>query len=172
MRIWLYIIAFLFTLVSCTRVDNRTQKEDTEHITHIETGKAKPSELLNFACSLEGTPYMYGSADPTRGLDCSGFITCVFRHFGIIVPRMSVDFTPVDHSVALADAQPGDLILFTGTDSTIKIVGHMGIITANSGKNITFIHSGSGKNIGVIETTFDDYYKTRYVKTIRIFPAK
>ncbi|MES2107853.1 MAG: NlpC/P60 family protein [Bacteroidota bacterium] len=169
MRICLYII-LLFALSSCTRVDDKTEKNDTEHITHIETGNTKPSELLNFACSLEGTPYMYGSTDPKQGLDCSGFITCVFKHFNIIVPRMSVDFTPVDHPVALTHAQPGDLILFTGADSTIKVVGHMGIITANSGKGLTFIHSESGKNIGVIETPFDDYYKARYIKTIRIFP--
>jgi len=171
MRIWLYIIASLFTLVSCTSVDNHKGKIDAERITHIETGKTKPSELLNFACSLEGTRYLYGSSDPKQGLDCSGFITYVFKHFDITVPRMSVDFTPVDYPVALADAQPGDLILFTGADSTLKVVGHMGIITANSGKGVTFIHSESGKNIGVIETPFDSYYKARYVKTIRIFPG-
>lgn len=171
MRIRLFIIA-LFILTSCTRVDNRTEKIDTEHITHIETGKTKPSELINFACSLEGTPYQYGSADPKQGLDCSGFITYVFKHFDIAVPRMSVDFTPVDYSVELKDALPGDLILFTGTDSTIKVVGHMGIVTANFAKGPTFIHSESGKNIGVIETPFNSYYKARYIKTIRIFPSE
>lgn len=170
MRIGLYILSLLSILSSCTCVDNRTQKADTKHINHIETGKTKPSELLNFACSLEGTRYLYGSADPKQGLDCSGFITCVFRHFNIAVPRMSVDFTTVDYPVALADAQPGDLILFAGADTAKKVVGHMGIITANSGKRITFIHSESGKNIGVIETPFDNYYKARYIKTLRIFP--
>lgn len=170
MRIWLSIIALSSILSSCTRVDNRTQKPDTEHITHIETGKTEPSELISFACSLEGTHYQYGSADPKKGLDCSGFITSVFKHFDITVPRMSVDFTPVDHPVELADAQPGDLILFTGSDSTVKVVGHMGIITANTDKGPVFIHSESGKNIGVIETPFDSYYKARYIRTIRIFP--
>ena len=167
----MYIITISFVITSCTHVDKHAEKTDTEHITHIETGKTKPSDLLSFACSLEGTRYKYGSADPERGLDCSGFITCVFKHFGITVPRMSVDFTPVDYSIPITDAQPGDLLLFTGADSTIKVVGHMGIITANSGKGITFIHSESGKNIGVIETPFDKYYKARYIKTIRIFPV-
>lgn len=170
MRICLCFIWLLFASVSCTRVDNRTEKPDTEHITHIETGKTKPSELISFACSLEGTPYQYGSADPKQGLDCSGFITSVFKHFDITVPRMSVDFTPVDYPVELADAQPGDLILFTGSDSTVKVVGHMGIITANTDKGPVFIHSESGKNIGVIETPFDSYYRARYIRTIRIFP--
>jgi cell wall-associated NlpC family hydrolase len=43
------------------------------------------------------------------------------------------------------EAKPGDLILFTGTDSTIRIVGHMGIIIYNGKDELLFIHSSSGK---------------------------
>lgn len=144
---------------------------NTELITDINTGKTTPSELLAFACSLEGTPYKYGSTDPKQGFDCSGFITYVFKHFGILVPRMSVDFSNVHHPVDVKDARPGDLILFTGTDSTIRVVGHMGIVVANSGKTLIFLHSTSGKAYGVTETPLNTYYRGRYMKTIRIFPA-
>lgn len=142
---------------------------EAEHITHIETGTTTPDELLYFACSLSGVPYKYGSTDPAEGFDCSGFVTYVFNHFNIMVPRTSVDFTPVDHPIELRDAKAGDLILFTGTDSTIRVVGHMGIISSGPTEPLKFIHSTSGKNKGVVETPLNAYYQGRYVKTIRVF---
>ena len=143
---------------------------DGKPIERIITGKTTPSELLAYATSLTGIPYKYGSIDPKEGFDCSGFITYVFNHFGIIVPRRSVDFTNVDHEVSLQDAKTGDLILFTGTDSTDRTVGHMGIIIAQPSGPPQFIHSTSGKAYGVTTTPLNTYYMGRYVKTIRIFP--
>ena len=138
-------------------------------ISHINTGQTTPAELLTYALSLTGTPYLYGSTDPKKGFDCSGFITYVFNHFGIIVPRRSVDFKDVDHEIKLTQAKTGDLILFTGTDSLDRTVGHMGIIIASPGLPLQFIHSTSGKAHGVTTTPLNTYYMGRYMKTIRIF---
>ena len=143
---------------------------DTVYQNKIQTGHIKVSELLYFAHSMEGVPYKYGSIDPNVGFDCSGFITYVFNHFGIKVPRASVDFTNIRHEVPIDQARPGDLILFTGTDSTKRVVGHMGIILTHIGDDIVFIHSTSGKAMGVTETPFDRHYRSRYIKTIRILP--
>jgi cell wall-associated NlpC family hydrolase len=136
----------------------------------ILTGTTSPSELLSFAKTLIGVPYKYASIDPRQGFDCSGFITYVFNHFNIAVPRSSVDFTNVGKEIPVARSAPGDLILFTGTDSTIPVVGHMGIITENEDNKLHFIHSTSGRQRGVVITPFEDYYKSRFVKVIRIFP--
>ena len=135
----------------------------------IDTKGAQPQQVLDFAKTLIGVPYLYGSTDPAKGFDCSGFITYVFKHFGIIVPRSSIDFTHVGREVSAAEAKPGDLILFTGTDSAERFVGHMGIVVDNN-TELNFIHSTSGKKHGVTITPLNDYYKGRYVKTIRIFP--
>lgn len=64
---------------------------DGKPIEHIITGKTTPAELIAYANSLTGIPYKYGSTNPSQGFDCSGFITYVFNHFNIIVPRRSVD---------------------------------------------------------------------------------
>ncbi|MEO5948508.1 MAG: C40 family peptidase [Chitinophagaceae bacterium] len=137
---------------------------------NIETGNIKPADVLAFAKSQMGVPYLYASTDPANGFDCSGFITYVFNHFNIAVPRSSVDFTNVGTEVEYSNAKPGDLILFTGTDSTIRIVGHMGLVESNQSGALTFIHSTSGKAKGVVITEFGNYYKSRFVKIIRIFP--
>lgn len=124
--------------------------------------------IVRFAQSLIGTQYKYGSSNPAAGFDCSGFITYVFNHFNIKVPRSSIDFTNVGKEVKAADAKRGDLILFTGTDSTERFVGHMGIITSNT-DTLRFIHSSSGKVYGVTETPLNKYYQGRFVKVIDIF---
>jgi cell wall-associated NlpC family hydrolase len=127
-----------------------------------------PKQLVNFAKTLIGTPYLYASTNREKGFDCSGFITYVFNHFKITVPRSSVDFTNVGTPINIKNAVGGDLILFTGTDSTSTIVGHMGIVTENT-DSLRFIHSSSGKANGVTITALNKYYVKRFVKVIRIW---
>lgn len=138
----------------------------------IKTGLTVPDSLVAFGKSLVGIPYLYASSDPAKGFDCSGFITYVFNHFNIAVPRSSLDFTNVGKVIPNGIARPGDLILFTGTDSTTKIVGHMGIVESNEKGNLLFIHSTSGKAKSVVITPLKGYYESRFVKVIRVFPDK
>jgi hypothetical protein len=136
----------------------------------IKTGSLHPNAVVAYAKTLIGIPYLYGSTDPKKGFDCSGFITYVFNHFKVKVPRSSVEFTDVGTDVDYLRSRPGDLILFTGTDSTIRVVGHMGIVVSNENNKIQFIHSTSGKQYGVTVTEFSTYYLTRFVRIARVFP--
>ena len=147
-----------------------TPTDGTAEMNTINTGKITPQQLTGFARTAIGIPYKYASTDPKEGFDCSGFITYVFNHFGIAVPRTSVDFTHVKHEVSLQDSRPGDLILFTGTDSNIRTVGHMGIILSNPGDSIKFIHATSGSKYWVNMSPLNAGYAERFVKVIRIFP--
>lgn len=163
-----------FAFDSTGRTDSN-KKDKTIHqapILHpgrsIDTKNVNAHQLVNFAESLVGIPYRYGSTDPARGFDCSGFITYVFNHFNIAVPRSSIDFTNVGKPVSEEAAQRGDIILFTGTDSTEHFVGHMGIVVSTS-DTLKFIHSSSGKAMGVTITPFNNYYRSRFVKIVRVF---
>lgn len=135
----------------------------------INTKNVIADSVVEFAKTLIGTKYKYGSAIKEQGFDCSGFITYVFNHFKIQVPRISKDFTNAGTPVDARESKPGDLILFTGTDTTGWVVGHMGIITQNENGILQFIHSASGKSIGVIISGMSKYFETRLVKIIRVF---
>ncbi len=137
-------------------------------IEDIQKKRVTPHELVGFAKTLIGIPYMYASTDPTKGFDCSGFITFVFNHFDIAVPRSSVGFTNIGRAIEIANAKEGDLILFTGTVDSIRTVGHMGIVTENI-DTLKFIHSTSGRANGVTISNFTDHYKNRFVKVTRVF---
>lgn len=128
----------------------------------------RPDSLVAFAQSLLGKPYSYGCSSPSTGFDCSGFIGYVFGHFGIRVPRSSVDFTNEGTEIPLSEARPGDLILFTGTNSSIRTVGHIGMIVANDSAGIRFIHSSSGREDAVIITSLNERYMERFVKVTRM----
>ena len=84
------------------------------------------------------------------------------------MPRSSIDFTNVGKEIPVATAKRGDIILFTGTDSTERFVGHMGIVVSNT-DTLKFIHSTSGKDYGVTINPLSNYYKGRFVKTLRVF---
>ncbi|MPR35041.1 C40 family peptidase [Salmonirosea aquatica] len=125
-------------------------------------------ELVEYAKLFYGVPYRYGSSDPEKGFDCSGFISHVYTHFGIEVPRSSVNFTDVGTPVEVDSAAPGDLVLFTGTDPESGTVGHIGIVVKNDRDGLEFIHSTSGKQYSVTVTPLEGYYETRFVKVIRV----
>jgi len=157
-----------------TKADSFVAAKDTTELVVnkvvINTGKVHPADVVEYAKTLIGVKYKYGSINPGEGFDCSGFITYVFNHFNLKVPRSSIDFTDVGRTIPKDSAKPGDLVLFTGTDSTERFVGHMGIITSNQNGAIEFIHSTSGKAYGVTITPLSNYYLGRYVRTARIFP--
>lgn len=141
--------------------------KDTIPVVEVISRDLKPGALISFAKTLIGTPYKYASTDPSVGFDCSGFITYVFNHFNIKVPRASKDFENTGIEVPVNKSKQGDLILFTGTDSTEGVIGHMGIVISND-DSLRFIHSSSGKANGVVITALNDYYRSRFVKTIRV----
>lgn len=76
------------------------------------------SEVVAYANTFVGNPYKWGGNDPHTGADCSGFVTYVFRHFGIgnnwgARPTSSF-FATVGKEVSYENVQPGDIIYYTG----------------------------------------------------------
>lgn len=140
---------------------------DAVTYTALDGNPVSADSLLTFAQTLLGTPYLYASMDPRKGFDCSGFINYVFNHFKISVPRSSRDFENFGTTVPLTEAKKGNLILFTGTDNTIRIIGHIGIVISTDGV-IKFIHSTSGKAYGVTVSELDKYYQSRFMRIARV----
>ena len=175
------LLILLFVLQSCSSSrKSGTNRNDGEirstvkltkkiQAVNIRTKGVAAADVVAFAKTLQGTRYQYGSSNPDKGLDCSGFIWYVFNHYSIKVPRISADFTNAGKEVSIKESMPGDLILFTGSNPKSGVVGHMGLITKNQKNNIEFIHSASGGGKGVMISGMSEYFITRFVKVIRVF---
>lgn len=71
-------------------------------------------EVVDYAMQFVGNPYVWGGTSLTNGADCSGFVQSVFRHFGISLPRTSYEQRSCGQGVSYSNAQPGDLICYSG----------------------------------------------------------
>ena len=152
-------------------------KKDTtiipDRVQVANAGKLTRDSLVLFAKSLLGVPYLYGSTDPAKGFDCSGFITYVFNHFNLKVPRSSYDFENLGSKVTLENCKLGDLILFTGTDPLERAIGHIGIVCDFLNGKPSFIHSSSGKAQGVTITSMENpFYQERFVSVVDVLTGK
>lgn len=93
-----------------------------------------------------GVPYVWGGESPS-GFDCSGLVQYVYRQVGIDLPRTSQEQATVGTPVpSLADAQPGDLVFFAGSDGTTAHPGHVGIYIGN-GRMIDAPYAGTDVQI-------------------------
>ncbi|WP_242928310.1 C40 family peptidase [Pontibacter vulgaris] len=131
-----------------------------------ETAGNKSDIIVSYALSLIGSPYVYAGITPD-GFDCSGFITHVYDKYGIAVPHGSSLQALEGESIARNEAQKGDLVIFTGTDESVREPGHVGIVISSPGDTISFVHSSSngGVKISQVEGTG---YEARFLQIRRI----
>lgn len=79
--------------------------------------------VVDFALQFVGNPYVYGGSSLTKGTDCSGFVMSVYQNFGVSLPHSSSADRSVGYKVgSLAEAQPGDILCYSG---------HVGIYMGN-----------------------------------------
>jgi len=98
-----------------------------------------------------GKPYVFGANGP-NSFDCSSYVCWVFTKSGVYnLPRTTAQgiynqCTPVSPS----EAQPGDIVFFTGTYSTPSACSHVGIYVGNG----MMIHAGSPIQYTSINTSY------------------
>lgn len=77
-------------------------------------GSASGQAVVNYALQFVGNPYVWGGTSLTNGADCSGFIMSVYAHFGYSLPHSSAAMRSCGRSVSYSEAQPGDIICYSG----------------------------------------------------------
>lgn len=123
--------------------------------------------FVKHALTYQGIPYVYGGTNPAKGLDCSGFVMNVFQHFGVTPPRSTSGYMDKGKEIPVHKVKEGDILLFTGSANEPGVVGHMGIVVETK-PVLKFVHSASGKGIGVIVSEFKGYYVKHFIKAIEV----
>jgi cell wall-associated NlpC family hydrolase len=105
-----------------------------------------------------GTPYVWGSANPKVGLDCSGLTMLVYGKLGVSLDHYAAFQWLEGARVAPADLQPGDLVFF---DMETDGPGHVGMYIGG-GEFIQAPHTGDFVKISTLAS-----YASKYVGAVR-----
>ncbi len=90
------------------------EEEEEESTGSSSQGSATGSAIVNYALQFVGNPYVWGGTSLTNGADCSGFVQQVYAHFGYSLPRTSSEQRSAGRAVSYSEAQPGDIICYSG----------------------------------------------------------
>ncbi|MFJ8438663.1 C40 family peptidase [Kitasatospora griseola] len=91
--------------------DRATRGTDRLDLGDLPPASDRAAAALNAAVSKIGSPYVYGSTGPTT-FDCSGLMYWAWRQAGVTLPRTSQGQASAGRRVSLAEARPGDLVIF------------------------------------------------------------
>jgi cell wall-associated NlpC family hydrolase len=97
---------------------------------------------VSAALSVVGTTYVWGSANPSVGFDCSGLTSWAWAQAGVSIPHSSAaQYSSLPH-VSLSQVQAGDLIFYYSP------ISHVALYTG--GGNIVHArHPGPGGEVQV-----------------------
>ena len=90
------------------------------------------NEIAAYAQQFVGNPYVWGGVSLTNGADCSGFIMTIYKQYGYSLPHSSYSMRSSGKASSLADAQPGDIICYSG--HVALYIGNGRIVHAKSSK--------------------------------------
>jgi cell wall-associated NlpC family hydrolase len=122
---------------------------------------AELSDVAAYARSFIGTPYRTGGAS-RKGMDCSGLVITVYKHFDIHLPRRSIDQSHVGRTVARDAVEPGDLVFFK--TSNRNPVTHVGIYVGHG----RFVHASTSAHKVREDALDEDYFRHRFVVAKRV----
>lgn len=121
----------------------------------------KGQEVVDFAMKYVGNPYRYGGNSLTNGIDCSGFTSQVWKHFGVNISRTSGgQYASAGIPVKKSDLQPGDLV-FYGYGGRVN---HAAIYAGNN----QIVHAGTSRT-GIHVSPLQQRGMAPYMGAKRVF---
>ena len=126
------------------RAQNNVTQIDPSVITSA-TGSALGKEIATYATNFLGNPYVYGGTSLTNGCDCSGFTQAIYKAYGYSIPRTSTDQRSAGEAVSYSDAQPGDIICYSG--HVAIYIGNGKIVHASTEKTGIIIGTATYRTI-------------------------
>ncbi len=106
----------------------------------------KAHDTLGYALSLVGLNYKFGGISPETGMDCSGFVSHVFRQAAdMVLPHNAKAISMFGKKIGISDLQPGDLVFYNTMRRTYS---HVGIYLGDN----KFVHSSvTGRGVEVVD---------------------
>ncbi len=150
----LALVGFLLLSCSVARSTSDGDPGSRGHSTITHPADVQRKNIITYASTLVGTPYVYGGMSPKEGFDCSGFTAYVLRNFGKTLPHSSGAQASQGKTIAIADAQPGDLLFFGNGHH----VDHVAMVVQSNKKHLEIIHSSSSHGVIIEDIHASEYW--------------
>jgi murein DD-endopeptidase len=109
-----------------------------------------------------GRPYRYGGASPS-GFDCSGLVQYSYLQAGVKLPRTTGQQLKAGNTIALDDAEPGDLLFYRFSSRRGK-VDHVAIYVGDG----EAVHApASGRQV-IVADVDEPEWSRRFVRAVRV----
>ena len=119
----------------------------------VSGGSEMGAAVAAYGLQFVGNPYVYGGTSLTDGADCSGFVMSVYANFGVSLPHSSAADRSQGYGVdGLENAQPGDLICFSGHVGIY--IGNGQIVHASNERTGIIVSNASYRSILAIRRIF------------------
>lgn len=118
---------------------------------------------VNVASQFVGYSYVWGSANPSVGFDCSGLTSYAYKQVGVNLPHSSQAQFNNGYAVDTNNLKPGDLVFFSFGGGSID---HVGMITSSDG---SFIHASTPQTGVRYDNIFNGSYQTAFRGARRIY---
>ena len=165
----------IFWFLCATPILGNAQVRDSElrvnqGVQPTYSAQAGPDSLANhiieYSKSFLKTPYQYGMSS-LKGFDCSGFVSTVFKKFGVSLSRSSRDMVGSGRNIDYSSLKKGDLLFFTNTNRYRKGVSHVAIVSEVKDNQVFIIHSVPKSGVK-IDKLNSPYYKKRLYAAERL----
>lgn len=140
---------------------NNNSGNSTPAKTEKQSYSSDIDKVIDLALAQVGKPYIWASANPNIGFDCSGLVYYVYKQVGISLNRTS--YTQINNGVSVdsKDLRKGDLVFFNNGGGRIS---HVGIYIGNN----QFVHASSPGTGVIVSKLFGSYFGNTYVGARRI----
>lgn len=127
--------------------------QDTGNYVVSGGGSEMGNAVAEYALQFVGNPYVYGGTSLTNGADCSGFVMSVYANFGVSLPHSSASDRSQGYAVgSLSEAQPGDLICYSG--HVALYIGDGQIVHASNSRTGIIVSNAGYRKILAIRRIF------------------
>lgn len=141
---------------AAAKVSKKTESSSSSANTQsyaVGEGSEMGVAVAEYALQFVGNPYVWGGTSLTNGADCSGFVMSVYANFGVSLPHSSASDRSQGYAVdGLANAQPGDLICYSG--HVALYIGNGQIVHASNKKTGIIVSQADYRKILAIRRIF------------------
>ncbi|MCI5972264.1 MAG: C40 family peptidase [Anaerococcus sp.] len=144
------------------------QVQEVEEVQEVEQASAPAYSgsglsAADLATQFVGSPYVWGSANPGVGFDCSGLTSYVYSQMGISIPHQSAAQYSSGYAVDSSNLQAGDLVFFSYGGGGID---HVGIVVNSDG---TFVHASTPATGVRYDNVYNGSFQNAFVGARRIY---